>query len=410
MTASARRLPRVALAVGILLGLYALVAMSRRKPGLFAVNFEVYYYAAEAVLSGADLYAVRPPGQPAYGYLYPPVVALAFVPYALLPSPWPGFAVHTLVQVASGVALGTLAFRVAERHGAALERLDRALVVGYATLSVHVTPSLYYGNVNPTLALAVGAAVVWVDRSGGVRAGVAAAVPALVKAFPAAVGLWFLRNRSWQAVGSAVAAGAGALLASVALFGVDVHRRYVDVALLGRLGQVDVAGGMAPSVAVFTLRRPLSVLLPGAPSWAVSLGAAVAVAPVVAYCYRSVSTPVEQLVGAYVTVAALLVALPSYFVYFPLAFVPLLALLYVLEGRPRRVFAAGVLVANAAYTLPTVERAVHRLPLPEAVTGVALDALGPAFTFATPPLYGTGLCLAGCVLAVRERRAAAASA
>ncbi|NHN43453.1 DUF2029 domain-containing protein [Halorubellus sp. JP-L1] len=410
MTESSRRLPRVALAVGILLGLYTLVAMSRRKPGLFAVNFEVYYYAAEAVLSGGDLYGARPPGHPAYGYLYPPVVALAFVPYALLPSPWPGFLLHTLVQVASGVALGTLALRVAERHGASLERLDRALVVGYATLSVHVMPSLYYGNVNPTLALALGAAVVWVDRSESARAGVTAAAAALVKVFPAAVGLWFLRNRSWKAVGSAVAAGVGALLASVALFGVDVHRRYVDVALLGRLGQVDLAGGMSPSVAIFTLRRPLSVTFTGAPSWAVSLGAVVAVVPVVAYCYRSVSTPVERLVGAYVTVAALLVALPSYFVYFPLAFLPLLALLYVLEGRPQRVFAAGVLVANAAYTLPTVERAIRRLPLPDAATGVAVDAVAPVFTFATPPLYGTVLCLAGCVLAVRERRTASASA
>jgi len=417
-----RRLPRVALGVGLCLGLYALVAMPLRKPGLAGVNYEVYYYAAEAVLSGGDLYATTPPGHPAYRYLYPPIVVVAFLPYALLPGPGAGLAVHTGLQVASGLALGGLAVRTVERHRGRLPALDRALVVGYATASIHLAPSLFFGNVNATLALLVAAGLVALERR-GTESGLLLALPALVKAFPAAFGLVLPRRRAWRAVGAAVATGGGALLASLAAFGVGTHRRYVTVALLGRLDAVGTAGGMPPGAQVFSLRRPLSVAVPAAPSWAISVGALALVVPVVGYCYRGATLPGDagrteadrrgdpardHWLVAYVTVAAVLVALPSYFVYYAFALGPALILLYLLRGRPRRLFAAGVLVANVAYAGPKVATALSRLPLPDGVVGPAATAASAVFGVATPPLVGTLLCLLACVLAVRGDGGAAA--
>ncbi|PSQ19166.1 hypothetical protein BRD00_02665 [Halobacteriales archaeon QS_8_69_26] len=420
---------RIALAFGVVMGLLISWGLARGGSDLFMLNLEVYYYAAEAVLEGraGDLYAVTPPDHPAYRFVYPPAVVAVFLPYALAPSPAVAFLVHTAGQVAAGLALAWLLVRETERHGVALGRIDRALVAAFVLAAIHTVPSLYFGNVNLALSLAVAAGLAYGARRPGV-AGVALAVPAAVKVFPAPVGAWWVRDRAWRPALVAAGTGGAVGVASLLAFGPDLHRTYVRSAVLDRLDPSLYEGGMAPGAEMVTVRRPLSILLPDAPSWTITVGAALVLAPVVAVAYARtdpvatarglladpgavvwtdptgalgridpvaavgrIEDPVDRLVAVYVTVTAVLLFFPSYFVYLVYLYYPLVPLLYLLDGRSGRLFAAGAVVAAFAFTPETTMG--YLAGLPDGVTA----ALRPAVEFASLSLVGLAITLAACV-------------
>lgn len=386
---------QLALAFGIAVGAWTAVSMAAGKADLFMLNLEVYYYTAEAVLSGAvgDLYTVAPPDHPVYRFVYPPLTVVAFVPYALFPSPGWAFVAHTALQVAAGLALAALLVRETERRGVDLAWIDRALVAGFVVASVHTVPTLFFGNVNLSLALALAVGLAYADRRPRL-AGVAFALPVGLKAFPAGIGLWWLRRRAWRPI--AVLAGTAAVAggASFAVFGVDLHRTYVREALLDRVDPSLYAGGIDPDALVVTVRRPLSILFPAAPRWALAAGAALALAPFVAAAYTRIDGPVDRLVAIYVTVTAVLLFFPSYFVYLAFLYFPLVPLLYLLGGRSGRLFALGAAVTSLAFSPGGALGLLGRLPDP--LAGVA-TTLRPALVFASPSLWGLAITLVACL-------------
>lgn len=422
---------RIALAFGAVMGVLIAWGLARESPDLLMLNLEVYYYAAGAVLEGraGDLYAVAPPDHPIYRFVYPPAVVGVFLPYGLASSPTVPFLVHTAGQVAAGLALAWLLVRETERHGVALGRGDRALVAAFVLVSIHTVPSLYYGNVNLSLSLLVAAGLAYTDRRPRL-AGVALAVPAVVKVFPAAAGVWWLRDRAPRPPVVATLACGAVGVASLAAFGVDLHRTYVRSAVLDRLDPALYEGGIDPGAAVVTVRRPVSILLPSAPSWAVTAGAALVLAPVVAVAYLrfdpvAVRTrtddpvaavrarvgapvaalrtgdsaallgrfedPVDRLVAVYVTVTAVLLFFPSYFVYLVYLYYPLVPLLYLLDGRTGQLFAAGAVVTSLAFTPETTME--YLAVLPDAATAT----VRPAVEFASLSLLGLGITIVACL-------------
>lgn len=391
---------RLVLVAGVLLGLAGIEATLTRRAYLLGVDLKVYYLAAETAMAGGDFYAASPAGHP-YSYVYPPVTIPAFYPYALLDGWQAAFAVHTLVNVASAVGVAALLVRFTERYRTnPLPWLDRGLIGAYVLLSLHSVPSLLYGETNFPLLLALVAGFWWLDSGEQARAGVAFAIPAVVKMFPAFVGLWLLRRKAWRAIAAATATGVGLFAVGVAAFGVETHRTWAQTALVPRLSNAEFVGGLPASTQVVTLRRPLSVLFPELPPTVYGLAAFALLAPVIAYCYRRTGSPVEQLVAIFATMAAMVVGFPSLLVYFVFLFFPMVPLLYLLErGTARRLFVAGAFVANVALTAANVETLVVETPIPDA----AFPVLEPALTLATPPLYGTVLMLAGCLLALRRR-------
>ncbi|MFW5903484.1 MAG: glycosyltransferase family 87 protein, partial [Halolamina sp.] len=378
-----RRDARLVLATGILFGAVALGHFWTARRGMLAINFEVYYHAGRAVLSAdggttgqalvsaGDLYAVTPPDHPAYRYLYPPIAVIAFLPFALFKSPWPGFVVLTAVQIGVGLALARLLWRFVAARGVRLDRIDRALIAGFVVGSSFVVPSLFFGNVNLLLAVGVAAAVVWVERDRDAAAGVALALASLPKVFPAAVGAWFLLRRSWRAAAASVATGAGLAVASVVLFGVDLHRTYLQRGLLSRVDPSRYAGGMDPNLPYATIRRPLSILLPDADPTVLAVLAFGLLAPAVVALLWDPDGPVDRLVAVHGLLVGLLLALPSYFVYYVLLYVSLIPLLYLLDGPGRTPFVAGALLATVTLTLDSFVRFVDVVPFPPAVASVA---------------------------------------
>ncbi|WP_135535281.1 glycosyltransferase family 87 protein [Halostella pelagica] len=387
----------VVLATGILFGVRTVYLMRQGRADWLALNYKVYYYAAEASMAGDPFYDVTPPGWPAYKYLYPPVSILAFYPFALSGSWVPGFAVHTAIAVATGVGGAVLLCRYVERAGQSLSRLDYGLVAGFLVLSIHSVPSVFYGNVNVQLAALTVVGFVALDADRELVSGVAFALAAFIKVFPALFGVWFLRRRSWRAVGAALSTGVGLLALGIPLFGVETTRTYFDEALLPRNRADTFVGGLDPNAAYITLRRPLSVAFPDIDPTVLVVVPFLLLAPVVLYLYTSLNDRTDRLVAVHGTVTATLLALPSYFIYYVYLIFPLVALLYLMETGPaRKLFVAGAVLANFSFTLNNAENVVRLLP--EMVRPTLFAVVRPVLTLSTPIEYGMVLMLGACVV------------
>ncbi|WP_132058657.1 glycosyltransferase family 87 protein [Halorussus amylolyticus] len=423
---------RLVLVAGILLGILGAEATLTRRASLIGVDLKVYYLAAETALAGGDFYAASPDGHP-YSYVYPPITLPRFYPYALLDSWQAAFAVHTAFNVVCALGVAVLLVKFTERYREdSLPWLDRVLVAGFVVLSLHSMPSMLYGETNFSLLLCIVAGFWWLDADSAesasseaqgetgseardetgsearraslpvsreTLAGIAFAIPAVVKLFPAAVGLWLLRAKAWRTIAAATATGVGAFAVGFAAFGVETHLTYVRAAVVPRLSGEEFVGGLDPATQMVTLRRPISVLFPSLPESAYGVLAFALLVPVVAYTFRRIETPIERLVAIFVTMTAMVVGFPSLLLYFVFVFFPMIPLLYLLDSGPaRKLFVAGAFVANFALTAANVETLVTETPVPHA----SLAVLDPLLALATPPLYGTMLMLAGCVLAVRR--------
>ena len=118
----------------------------------------------------------------------------------------------------------------------------------------------------------------------------------------------------------------------------------------------------------------------------------------------TVERTVDRLVALEATLVATLALFPLEPFYLVLTLFPLVPLLYLVEGRPRRLLLAGGAVLSVPVTYPTVEVVAALAP---AGVGAALRAGARAtFGFALPPTYGVWLVLAACLL--HQHRAATA--
>ncbi|MBX0293350.1 glycosyltransferase family 87 protein [Haloarcula nitratireducens] len=381
-----------ALLLGVALGAYYVLA----RPVKVGLNYRVYDVAARTALAGGDFYAAASPEN--FHYLYPPVTVLAFVPLAWL-GPWSvGYAVVTVASLAVTAALTHLLVGYIESLGHGVPTADRILLGAYLLVSVHSVPSLAYGQVNHLLVAAFAAGLVWLERDREWLAGTALALPAFVKVFPAAIGLWLLRERAWRAIVAAVATVSALTAAGLAAFGLDTYRTYAFDVLLARRDTDAFVGGLDPGVSYVTLRRPLSVAFPAVdPTW-YAVGAAILLAPVVALCYWRVRGVTDRLVALYATVTAILLFFPSLLLYYVYLTFPLVVLLYHLpRGWGRRLFVSGTVLANVSLSFRTVPQVLGLAPLSPATADAVAAALRPTFAVGTPVLYGCLLTLLGCV-------------
>jgi hypothetical protein len=410
--------PRLVLAVSVLAGVANTVLFPLRNPEQVALATDVYYYAARAALRGADFYALTPVGDA--GFRYPPVVAIAFSPHALLGDPALAYALQTLLNLAALAALAVLVVRVVERGGVDLPRRDRALVAAYVFVVGPVGVNLVMGQVNPLLALglATGAVLLEPQSEAGDGAlpdaderrldrdtagGVAFGLVALVKVFPALVGVWLLRRRAWRAVAAATAAGIAGLAAGVLVFGPDATATWVTEVLAGETAVASFPDGPDPTAPYVTVRRQLTYLLPGLPAGWLLPASAVVLAPVFAGVNRVARDLRSRLVALQGTLLATLAMFPLEPFYAALAMFPLVPLLYLIDGAPRRLLLAGAVLLSVPVTYDSVVATAAALPAPAGA--VVRDAAGALFSFALPPTVGTWLVLAGCLL--YQRRAAA---
>jgi hypothetical protein len=99
--------------------------------------------------------------------------------------------------------------------------------------------------------------------------------------------------------------------------------------------------------------------------------------------------------AVFATLAAVLLVLPSFSLYFLVLAYPMVPLLYLLSGRAGTVFAVGATVALFTLKLPDVATVLAVAPS-SVGDPVFLLATG-LYTVATPVLVGTLLMVTACV-------------
>lgn len=406
-----------------------------RPPGVdpldqVGVNYEVYYYAVDALLDGENFYDVSPPGEGEfYEYLYPPITILVFLPTQFL-SPTTGYWYFLGLNAIAAAALTVFAVRYVEALGRPLGWLDIAFVFAFCVGSSQMVTNFYYGNVNLLLGAGVAGGIYLLevgDRSPRREstAGALFAVVALFKLFPALLGLYLLRIRAWWATASALTVGIGGLLAGELLFalgpfgwdagdgalGFGMTARWIREAIVPRGDTHLFVGGLAPDAFFYvTFQRPLSHVLygivPGTPDWlapvlvATSFAVGFAIAGV---ALRRLATRFDRLVAAFAVVAVAILVMPSLQYYVALAFLPIAVLAYVLERHPfQPIFVGGgIVLAYAAWPAGVLER-LDDFP---ATLQFVLD---PIAATTSTQLLGLAIALLACGL-VRWRGAGAKS-
>jgi hypothetical protein len=201
-------------------------------------DVRAYYDAGTRLNAGLPLYPAGADTNSAEFYRYPPLLAIAFRPLALLPYPaaaaiWEAFVIASLV--------GTL-------WGIGLRRRETWLAVGVLGLPIAWSVAIGQAQVPLTFLAALGSP--W-----------AIALAANLKLLPALLAAWWLGRRDWRSLGLFAAWIAGLALLQLVL----APQATVDFLGTLTLGQVGQVNNLSPYA--------LSPVL-----WAVLLGAGVLVA------------------------------------------------------------------------------------------------------------------------------------
>lgn len=392
---------RFVLSVGILTGLSAVIALPYVSPEQLMLATDVYYYATDSLLEGGAIYEVAPPNRSGYYFIYPPVVAFAFVPHVLTGSPLGAYLLQTVLNVGFASGIAVTLWRALGRRGFDLSWVDAGLLFGFALVSAYSAISLINGQVNIGLGLAIAVGLDSLDRDRGSVAGVAFSLAALVKVFPAVLGLWLLRRRAHRDVLIAVTVGLSGLLVGLLALGPEVTTTYVTDVLTGRYDGFD--GSPDPTQTRDGAQRQIAALFGLGPPLLTPL-AALALAPVLGYLYLDVGTDVQRQATALGTILVTLLFLPLQRLYMVLFVFPLVLLLYQLpSGRSRIALLGGTLVSFARIDFTIAEAILTALPL-RVVEGPLLASVERFFEVMLPPTLGMWLLLGACVLIQYDAR------
>jgi hypothetical protein len=392
---------RLVLAVGILAGLSGLLTRAFISPDQYLLASDVYYHAAESMLEGGDIYEVAPPDRPGYHYIYPPVVIFVFVPHVLTGSPVGAYLLQTALNLCFAAGIAAVLWRAITRRGVSLSRLDAGLLFGFALLSTYSAISVVNGQVNIGLAFGIALGLDALDRNRGDIAGVAFALVALVKVFPAVLGLWLLRRRASRGVALAIAVGGLGLLAGLLALGPEVTETYLTDVLTGRYDGFD--GAPDPTQTRGGAQRQVAAVLGVGPPYVTPL-AALSLAPALGYLYLDVETDRQRLATALGTILVTLLFLPLQRLYMVLFVFPLVVLLYTLApGRSRTALLGATLVSFSRVEFSIVEATLTALPL-GGLEPPLVAVTERLFEVVLPTTFGMWLVLGACVLVHYDAR------
>jgi len=207
--ARAHRLAQIAwLAVGIYLIALGIAAVLRTQG-----DFNIYYRAGARVLHGETIYRL----DEANHFLYAPIFAIFFAPFAALPMRAAQLGWY-LISAVSIVALiiGSSRMLLGRRH-----HLEAALIVVPIVLAARfINNNIEHGQINlPTLALAVWA-IIFGEEDRSVISGAMLAAAILIKPFAILAALFLLLERKLQPILFSIVFGVVMMLAPMAVFDV----------------------------------------------------------------------------------------------------------------------------------------------------------------------------------------------
>lgn len=393
-----KRLVRVGLLVGMLAGsavpLYFFL-IAETIP--LAWDFRAYRFAASLVQHGNEFIGVTPPVG-AGEFVYPPITVFAFYPFAALP-----WSVAYLIQVAvsgcTAVCCGLLVVHHLQEQNVSLTGYDRKLIVGFCALSTYPLVVYGQGQVDFLVVLALIATYVLYQHDRPVLSGVALGVASIFKLFPLFIGLWYLRHRAWRAIVGLGGTCATAFAASVGVFGIDLHRQYLQFLLAERSRVDQFETGMSADFSGLTLSRPLSGLFPQLDPALYTPIAAALLLPVVALLYTRLRSETDRLIAYLATLIAMLLVSPATNVHHVIyLYFPLVPLLYCTDDRQiTRLFTVGLVILSLPFQPGHIAQTFALLGFPAEVVAAVVAIVRPVLTIASVPLFGLVIILAGCV-------------
>lgn len=393
-----RRVIWLLLGIGCLSGLSTYLVTPLEQPDQLMLASDVYRHAVRSWLADEGLYGLSPAGREGYTFLYPPVTVPVFLPHALLPSGVAAYGLQFVSNLAASLAIVFLLFRGLQDRDVEVGRKDGLALVAFMLLSSYSAIQLLNGQITLWLGLAVAAGLHVLDRGGGRLAGLAFAVAALFKVFPAVLGLLLLRLRNWRAVWAAIAAGLGGLLLG-GVFGPELTEAYLLDVLPGRFSGSTYAGRPDPTDNVDGIHRQLAALGPGGNDEIRTILAFVLIAPLTGLSLRRVDTPVRRDLAALGILVSILLFLPLQPLYFPLLVFPLVMLLYTLRPGPgRSLLLLGTLLSLVHVDQESIVLTFDVLDAPESLVAGVVAITEPVFTFILPPTLGLWLMLLACAL------------
>jgi len=149
------------------------------------------------------------------------------VPHAVLGTELASFALQTLGNLGAAAGITVVLKRSLGRRDITLTGLDRGLLAGFVLCSSYSAITVLNGEVTLWLAFAVALGIDALDRNRQRLVGTAFAGAALVKVFPAVLGLWFVRRRAWQGLAAVLVTGLAGLVVGVLVFGLDLTVTYL---------------------------------------------------------------------------------------------------------------------------------------------------------------------------------------
>ena len=188
-----RRLNLVLVAVGALGLFLGLAWLAANVQGELLVDVRAYYDAASRLNAGEPLYAQTVSTNESAFYRYPPLLAIAFRPLALLPFPaaaaiWEGLVLASIVGLVLLIRPGVRGWSLA---GMLALPIAWSVVIGQAQVPV-------------TFLVAIGSP--W-----------SLALATHLKVFPALAAIWWIGRRDWNALARFVAWSAGLAMVQLAL-------------------------------------------------------------------------------------------------------------------------------------------------------------------------------------------------
>jgi hypothetical protein len=401
---SIRRPERLVLLFGLLTGLLGVVLAANELAKGTELDYQAYYFAGRAIIEGEPFvgWAITDGSfLTEKAYVYTPVTAPLFAVYGIFPRWEIGYVLNVALLFVVFLQIGRLLIDFTERHGARLQRIDRLLILGFCVFSGHSILGMYRGNVDPIILLALAVGLLAMENGEQIKGGSLWAITAHFKLFPAFLGVWMLYRRAYRAIAAAIVTGLGLLVVGVALFGIDAHIEFVDFILNTRSREGAFLGGLDPELQWITLRRPLSQFLPLTGNQLIVLSTAL-ISPFVAVVYWEAESDLDVIVAFFATMVAMLITVvPSTLNYVVYLYFPLLGLIYLTEDPlAKKLFLAGLVLVNLPLYPQHVELIVEALPL-AAVGDLIAGAARAGMTYASIPLIGFLLILAGCIRFVR---------
>jgi hypothetical protein len=199
----------------------------------FVDFYKAYYQGGAAILSG-EIERFRPLLREAQ-FVNPPIAALPFAPLAYWGDNEAALIFTFLGALVAVAAWWALARLLDMSWTQSLILLALFLVNGPLIYSIRIGNSTHF-----ILLLAV-LAMLALKAHRPALSGAVFALTAVFKPLMLLVGVYFLLARNWRAVAGGVAALVVVALASVAIFGVDLHREWIEHAILPFLGRPIVA-------------------------------------------------------------------------------------------------------------------------------------------------------------------------